>query len=110
MSLQLLTKKMLRIGLRAKRMRAPMGLYRYSNIAEVKDKKPKPETEFEKALEEAKLDSLIAKENTIPIVKKKPLWDRVKEEVLHYWHGSKLLAAETSISSRLLWKLLKGQD
>lgn len=36
--------------------------------------------------------------------------ERIKEELVHYWHGSKLLAAETKISSRLLIKLLKGSQ
>ncbi len=56
-----------------------------------------------------------AKENTLsnnlvspPPVKKKSLLARIKEEALHYWHGSKLLWAETKISSRLLIKVLYG--
>ncbi|KAI9346753.1 LETM1-like protein-domain-containing protein [Zopfochytrium polystomum] len=43
------------------------------------------------------------------VAPKKPLWDRVKEEALHYWHGLKLLGAETSISLRLIRKLLRGE-
>jgi hypothetical protein len=39
---------------------------------------------------------------------KPPLISRIKEGVLHYWHGSKLLAFETKVSSRLLWKMLLG--
>lgn len=39
---------------------------------------------------------------------KKPLGQRIKAELLHYWHGSKLLAAEFKISSRLCYKLAKG--
>jgi LETM1 and EF-hand domain-containing protein 1 len=74
-------------------------------------KKVKPETEFEKALEEAKKDAFNVqpKLETVPApIKKKSIVERVKEEILHYWHGSKLLAAETKISSRLLLKVLKG--
>ena len=41
---------------------------------------------------------------------KKSLWQRVKEEVRHYWDGTKLLATETKISTRLTFKLLKGQQ
>jgi LETM1 and EF-hand domain-containing protein 1 len=36
--------------------------------------------------------------------------ERIKDEIMHYWDGSKLLAAETKISSRLLLKLLKGKE
>ncbi|KAI8048830.1 LETM1-like protein-domain-containing protein [Syncephalis plumigaleata] len=41
---------------------------------------------------------------------KKPLKERIKEELLHYWHGSKLLAKEVRISSKLLWHMLKGEQ
>lgn len=37
------------------------------------------------------------------------VWAKVKHEAAHYWHGSKLLAAEVRISSRLQWKLLHGE-
>ncbi|KAJ3387831.1 hypothetical protein HDU92_001783 [Lobulomyces angularis] len=39
---------------------------------------------------------------------KPPLLQRIKAEVLHFWDGLKLLAAETGISSRLLLKLGRG--
>ena len=38
------------------------------------------------------------------------IWKKVKHEAQHYWHGSKLLAAEVRISSRLQWKLLHGES
>ena len=38
------------------------------------------------------------------------VWKKVKHEAQHYWHGSKLLAAEVRISSRLQWKLLHGES
>jgi len=42
---------------------------------------------------------------------KKSLWQRIKHEVVHYWHGSKLLAKETRIASSLFWKsTVKGQQ
>jgi LETM1 and EF-hand domain-containing protein 1, mitochondrial len=37
------------------------------------------------------------------------IWAKVKHEAAHYWHGSKLLATEVRISSRLQWKLLHGE-
>ncbi|CDO74886.1 hypothetical protein BN946_scf185004.g36 [Trametes cinnabarina] len=37
------------------------------------------------------------------------VWKKVKHEVQHYWHGTKLLAAEVRISARLQWKLLHGE-
>ena len=86
----------------------------YRNFTSKLDAPPpiKPETPIETALREARdqaiLDSL--KPPQAPATpEKKPLWDKVKEEASHYWHGLKLLGAETKISSRLLVKLLKGQ-
>lgn len=42
--------------------------------------------------------------------KKKPIMARIKEEILHYYHGFKLLALETKISSKLLFRMLKGYE
>ncbi|SPO28858.1 related to leucine zipper-EF-hand containing transmembrane protein 1 [Ustilago trichophora] len=36
------------------------------------------------------------------------IWAKVKEEALHYWHGSKLLGKEVRISWRLLRRLMLG--
>lgn len=38
----------------------------------------------------------------------KSLWDKVKHEAKHYWHGTKLLGQEVKISSKLQWKVLNG--
>ena len=37
------------------------------------------------------------------------VWDKVKHEAKHYWHGSKLLAKEVRISTRLQARLLRGK-
>ncbi|CAG8696212.1 16296_t:CDS:10 [Funneliformis mosseae] len=59
----------------------------------------------------AKEESSINKENTstATIYKKKALITRIKDEFIHYWHGTKLLGLEIKISTKLLYKLLKGQ-
>ncbi|KAJ9474740.1 Mitochondrial distribution and morphology protein 38 [Pseudozyma hubeiensis] len=36
------------------------------------------------------------------------IWAKVKEEAIHYWHGSKLLGKEVRISWRLLRRLMLG--
>jgi hypothetical protein len=36
------------------------------------------------------------------------VWDKVKHEAAHYWHGSKLLVSEMRISLRLVFSLLQG--
>jgi LETM1 and EF-hand domain-containing protein 1, mitochondrial len=42
--------------------------------------------------------------------KKMTLWKRVKHEVQHYWDGTKLLATEVRISSRLALKMAAGYE
>ena len=37
-------------------------------------------------------------------------WSKVKHEASHYWNGSRLLAKEVKIASRLQWKLLQGDS
>jgi LETM1 and EF-hand domain-containing protein 1 len=39
---------------------------------------------------------------------KKPLWDRIKDELHHYWHGTKKLSRNFSIAWRLRLKKLRG--
>lgn len=40
---------------------------------------------------------------------KKPLWDRFKAEVMHYYHGFRLLGLDLRIASKTLWKILRGK-
>jgi len=42
--------------------------------------------------------------------KKLTLWQKVKKEVAHYWDGTKLLATEVKISSRLALKMAAGYE
>lgn len=41
---------------------------------------------------------------------KKSIWLRVKEEAIHYWHGFRLFGIEIRISSKYLWRMLKGDN
>jgi LETM1 and EF-hand domain-containing protein 1 len=42
--------------------------------------------------------------------KKLTIWQKVKKEAAHYWDGTKLLAAEVRISSRLALKMAAGYE
>ncbi|KAJ1561735.1 hypothetical protein HK405_003009 [Cladochytrium tenue] len=44
----------------------------------------------------------------VKAVPKPGLLARIRDEALHYWDGLKLLGAETSISTRLIFKLLRS--
>jgi hypothetical protein len=50
--------------------------------------------------------------SNVPAEPEKPwktrVWEKVKHEAAHYWHGSKLLVSEMRISLRLVFSLLNG--
>ncbi len=58
------------------------------------------------AEQKAKEKELEAKKPKGPLMTR--VWAKVKEEALHYWHGSKLLGKEVRISWRLLRRLMLG--
>ncbi|ODM90404.1 LETM1 and EF-hand domain-containing protein 1, mitochondrial [Orchesella cincta] len=41
---------------------------------------------------------------------KRPLYKRIKDELLHYYHGFRLLFIDMRISAGLLWRVLKGKS
>jgi LETM1 and EF-hand domain-containing protein 1, mitochondrial len=45
--------------------------------------------------------------HTEPVLSR--VWNKIKHEAQHYWHGSKLLAKEVRISARLQRKILQGE-
>ncbi|KAF9375482.1 hypothetical protein CPB97_011441, partial [Podila verticillata] len=49
----------------------------------------------------------IAGEGTV-VQPKKSLWERFKLEMIHYWHGTKLLGKEIKISTKLAGRVLQG--
>lgn len=65
----------------------------------------KPETLAELAADKAALEKKDKKED-----KKLTLGQRVKREVQHYWDGTKLLATEVKISSKLAFKMAAGYE
>ncbi|XP_034948387.1 mitochondrial proton/calcium exchanger protein [Chelonus insularis] len=44
------------------------------------------------------------------VVKKDTIWQKVKRELLHYYHGFRLLWLDMKVSGKLLWRLAKGKD
>jgi len=42
------------------------------------------------------------------IPQQKSLWERVQKELVHYWHGTKLLGKEIKISTKLANRALHG--
>ncbi|ORY94813.1 LETM1-like protein-domain-containing protein [Syncephalastrum racemosum] len=78
------------------------------NLAQAKPAEEK-ETLISRAAVFAKEQQQLAereKEEAKPA--KLTVWQKVKAEAVHYWHGTQLLGLEIRISSKLTWKLLKG--
>lgn len=44
------------------------------------------------------------------IVPKLSLWGKVKAEILHYYHGFRLLSLDMKISAKLIWRILHGNE
>ncbi|KAF9291757.1 hypothetical protein BGZ68_002476 [Mortierella alpina] len=59
------------------------------------------------AKEASEAASGIAGEGAV-VQPKKSLWVRFKNEMIHYWHGTKLLGKEIKISTKLAGRLLNG--
>ncbi|KAG0372079.1 hypothetical protein BGX24_000775 [Mortierella sp. AD032] len=59
------------------------------------------------AKEASEAASGIAGEGAV-VEPKKSLWIRFKNEMIHYWHGTKLLGKEIKISTKLAGRLLNG--
>jgi len=55
----------------------------------------------------------IVKDEQIKVVDttaKKSLWIRFKDEVRHYYSGFKLLCLDVNVSSKIMWKIVKGKS
>jgi LETM1 and EF-hand domain-containing protein 1 len=72
---------------------------------EVVDKETITHKATQFAKEEAAMHERVAPSTT----KKKPLLTTVKDGLIHYWDGTKLLGLEIKISTKLLYSLLKGE-
>jgi len=84
-------------------------IFRYAEQSVAKQVKEEKETMASRATNLAKEQVASASTVTPAAVKtKKPIMQRIKEEAIHYWHGTKLLGLEIRISTKLTHKLLKG--
>lgn len=71
-------------------------------------KEEKEEKEKEKMT--VAVTSDIAKAPEKAVAQKPTLWQKIKAEMLHYYHGFRLLGLDMKISAKLLWRLLKGKE
>lgn len=69
------------------------------NIKEEKELKDKMIVSVSKDSEQAK-----------KAVAKVTIWQKVKGEILHYYHGFRLLGLDMRVSAKLIWRILHGKE
>lgn len=71
--------------------------------------KQKKETQKEKIFPKEQSPELVDPAVTVAPTVKKTLWQKIKDEVSHYYTGFKLLYFEIKIAARLLWQVMNGR-
>lgn len=63
----------------------------------------------EKELKQKIVDGTV--KDVEPVKKVKvTIWQKVKNEILHYYHGFRLLGLDMKISAKLIWRILHGKE
>jgi len=83
----------------------------------LKDKKTAATEPTDAVVTEAKIPPKVTEVDLPPPVvedvivpeKKKSLWIRFKAELVHYYHGFRLLFIDTRVAVRLIWQVLNGR-
>lgn len=73
----------------------------------VKDIKEQKELK-EKSVEHKPQSIIQAPEKAI--AEKKTIWQKIKSEIIHYYHGFRLLGLDMKVSSKLIWRVLQGKE
>ncbi|CAL7946340.1 unnamed protein product [Xylocopa violacea] len=58
----------------------------------------------------AKTPTTVAQSTQKAVVEKTSLMQKIKGEILHYYHGFRLLGLDIKISAKLVWRILKGKE
>lgn len=64
----------------------------------------------EKELKNKAVDSVAKDEQTKKAVAKVTIWQKIKGEILHYYHGFRLFGLDMKISAKLIWRILHGKE
>ncbi|XP_076244515.1 leucine zipper and EF-hand containing transmembrane protein 1 [Calliopsis andreniformis] len=57
-----------------------------------------------------KTEGTVVQSASKAVVEKPSLWQKVKAEIIHYYHGFRLLFLDMKISAKLVWRILKGKE
>ena len=66
----------------------------------------------EKELQNKTVDSIAMKNSEQPkkAVAKVTIWQKIKGEILHYYHGFRLFGLDLKVSAKLIWRVLHGKE
>ena len=92
-------------------LQSTSSLYRYYQTSTHLQKEESKVEKSVQALKESadKKKSVVSDQETAIQPTKKTLTQRFVAVVKHYYHGFRLLLSDVRISSKLLWKILKGK-
>lgn len=63
----------------------------------------------EKEMKQKIIDGVV--KDIEPVKKAKvTIWQKVKGEILHYYHGFRLLGLDMKVSAKLIWRILHGKE
>lgn len=85
---------------------------RNSSSAKVKEKETlKPSSQVEVTVKDLKEKAKAAGSpiDKKTVVERKSLGVRIKEEILHYYHGFRLLFIDTNICCKYIWRIVNGE-
>lgn len=68
------------------------------------------EDKEEKDKQQVEAAGVVAKPTDKAIVQKRTIWQKVRAELIHYYHGFRLLALDIKISGKLIWRVLNGNE
>lgn len=81
----------------------------------LREKNSKPSSQVEVTVHDLKEKSKLSSSSesdtkgTEVVPQKKSLGTKIKDEILHYYHGFKLLFIDVAISSKYVWRILNGE-
>ncbi|XP_014480934.1 PREDICTED: LETM1 and EF-hand domain-containing protein anon-60Da, mitochondrial [Dinoponera quadriceps] len=65
----------------------------------------------EKELKQKMVDGIVKDvDPSKKAIVKASIWQRIKSEILHYYHGFRLLGLDMKISAKLIWRILHGKE
>lgn len=79
-------------------------------VESLKEEKEKSTSKLPESLEGTVPDSHTKASSAVVTKPKRSIWKRIKDEIIHYYHGFRLLFIDVKVASRMIWKILHGEE